>query len=731
MSESTETDTGLPLGRSFWAIQKEALASVLAALRGRSVLKEMPQKAAAPPVRAARRRPTTSGGGYVAVIPLTGLITPRGSWLSMLFGGGGGLIDFRDAFREALHSPEIQAIVLDVDSPGGYIDLVPETAQEIYDSRGEKPIVAVANTTAGSAAYWIASQADELVVTPSGSAGSIGVYMLHEDWSKFNEDFGVDPTYIFAGRYKVDGNPDEPLSETALQEWQQEVDDLYALFVDAVARGRGVSAEAVKSGYGEGRILLAARALEAGLVDRIDTLETVVGALLSPSGTASAAASRTGRLALSGKAESEPVVPGEPETAPDPEPETDVSEPIEEQEPAIPDDPEPSDEPDESVDEEEPDSTDDAGGHGRRQRGGPRALHRGADLAPLHPASPSMWGAANKQPTRRKRCVAAPSQTPTKGGDRPMTPTAVKEKDKLAQVEAELAEKRDEKVEAEAELSSAQETFAGSEAPLSRDSDEFKAVKSALGKVGELDDRIHELTEMQVDLLKAAGKRAPGRKAADDLRDPLGDWDAQSLLAGDGVVDMLEQYANSASKVGRNALGEVASRDALAADVTGTTNMRRGDFAGHPAAAPAAAERPGPDPDGDDGQQHLPVRAGGWLVHDRGRDRRGHREARGRGDVHRPGAVARTIAHWLKLQKQSLEDVPALRAVIENRLRYGVQRRLEAQVLNGNGTAPNLRGILQTSGIGAVAFDAAAEQADLVLDGITTVLLADARRPGS
>jgi hypothetical protein len=94
------------------------------------------------------------GGGYVAVIPLTGLITARGSFLSMLFGGGGGLLDFRDSFREALNSPEVSAIVLDVDSPGGYVDLVPETAEEIYEARGEKPIVAVANTMAASAAYW-------------------------------------------------------------------------------------------------------------------------------------------------------------------------------------------------------------------------------------------------------------------------------------------------------------------------------------------------------------------------------------------------------------------------------------------------------------------------------------------------------------------------------------------------------------------------------------------------
>jgi hypothetical protein len=126
----------------------------------------------------------------------------------MLFGGGGGgLIDFRDAFREALNSPEIQAIVLDVDSPGrlrrpGAGDRPGDLrrARREADRRGREH-------DGRSAAYWIASQADEVVVTPSGEVGSIGVYMLHEDWSKFNEEIGVDPTYIFAGRTRSTATP--------------------------------------------------------------------------------------------------------------------------------------------------------------------------------------------------------------------------------------------------------------------------------------------------------------------------------------------------------------------------------------------------------------------------------------------------------------------------------------------------------------------------------------------
>jgi capsid assembly protease len=273
-----DTATPLTLGRSLWAIHPDVLPRLVEARRSVRALQGFARTS---PV--AQDDESARAGRGVAVLPLTGVITPRGSLLSLLFGGGGGLVDFRASFREAMSSPDVGAIVLDVDSPGGLIDLVPETAEEIRAARGVKPIVAVANTLAASGAYWIASQADELVITPSGSAGSVGVYMVHEDWSGFNEKEGIQPTYISAGKYKVEGNPDEPLSEEAQADWQREVDDLYAMFVEAVAQGRGVSTAQVRDGYGEGRTLLAHRALGAGMVDRVATLEETVYDLLASS----------------------------------------------------------------------------------------------------------------------------------------------------------------------------------------------------------------------------------------------------------------------------------------------------------------------------------------------------------------------------------------------------------------------------------------------------------------
>lgn len=257
-----------------WAVRAETLPVLARALSG-ELSAEDRQHLAGPQDGGSSR---VTGG--VAVLPLRGLITPRASLLSLLFGGGGGLESFRSGFREALADQEVGSILLDVDSPGGSTDLVSETAAEIRAARGAKPIVAIANTDSASAAYWIAAQADELVVTPSGEVGSIGVFILHEDISGFDEQLGVKTTLISAGKYKTEGNPYEPLDDAARASFEQTVDEFYDLFVGDVAEGRGTSAASVRAGYGEGRMVTAARAVSLGMADRVDTFEGTVSRLV-------------------------------------------------------------------------------------------------------------------------------------------------------------------------------------------------------------------------------------------------------------------------------------------------------------------------------------------------------------------------------------------------------------------------------------------------------------------
>ncbi len=222
--------------------------------------------------------------GNVGVLPIHGGITHRASLMQELFGFGTSAIGIGKAFDRLMADESVGAIVLDIASPGGSVYGIEELGDKIFAARGVKPVHAVANALAASAAYWIGAQAETFSVTPSGEVGSIGVWMMHIDWSKWNENTGIEPTYISAGKFKVEGNEDEPLSDEARDEMQKGVDVYYESFVKAVARGRGVKAGAVRGGFGEGRTVLAKEAVTEGMVDRVATLETVVGEL---SGSAS------------------------------------------------------------------------------------------------------------------------------------------------------------------------------------------------------------------------------------------------------------------------------------------------------------------------------------------------------------------------------------------------------------------------------------------------------------
>jgi capsid assembly protease len=221
---------------------------------------------------AASKRPSPKTPGNVAVIPIYGVLCYRSSLMSD-FSGGTSVQGLTKQFRQALADDSVKAIVFDVDSPGGDVDGVQELADEIFSARGQKKMVAVANTLAASAAYWLASSADEFVVTPSGMVGSIGVFTSHCDVSKADEMAGLKVTYISAGKYKVEANPDEPLSPAAQAAIQSTVDSYYSAFVNGVARNRGVAATDVRNGFGQGRCVVAKEAKAANMVDKVATFD--------------------------------------------------------------------------------------------------------------------------------------------------------------------------------------------------------------------------------------------------------------------------------------------------------------------------------------------------------------------------------------------------------------------------------------------------------------------------
>ncbi|PKN81541.1 MAG: peptidase S49 [Chloroflexi bacterium HGW-Chloroflexi-9] len=214
--------------------------------------------------------------GGAAVLPLVGPIQHREDFWSAI-GFATSTETFARTLRTALADDAVKSIVIDVDSPGGDVDGVDELASLIHGARGTKPIIAVANAWMASAAYYLGSQADELVVTPTGMVGSIGVIIVHADWSRAYDLAGITTTIIRTPARKAETNPFEPLSADAQEHLQAQVDTYYGMFVDAVARGRKVSAQKVRADFGGGRMVMAAEAVRLGMADRIATLDDVLG----------------------------------------------------------------------------------------------------------------------------------------------------------------------------------------------------------------------------------------------------------------------------------------------------------------------------------------------------------------------------------------------------------------------------------------------------------------------
>jgi signal peptide peptidase SppA len=210
----------------------------------------------------------------VGVVPIIGTLTQR----RQAIGSVGETRSTAEVARDVqamAANPGIDAILLEVDSLGGEVFGVPEAFAAIREATRAKPIIALANSRAASAALYLASAASEVLVTPSGVVGSVGVYALHVDASKAIEASGEAWEFIIADKspYKVEGSPAGPLTAAARAHAQAEVDRYMGLFVRDLARGRGVSERHVLSEFGGGRMLSPVDALEAGMVDGVATFD--------------------------------------------------------------------------------------------------------------------------------------------------------------------------------------------------------------------------------------------------------------------------------------------------------------------------------------------------------------------------------------------------------------------------------------------------------------------------
>jgi signal peptide peptidase SppA len=245
-------------------------------------------------------------GGAVAIIPIFGVIAPRVNLMTEM-SGGTTFQTLTVQLREAMANKAVKTIVFDIDSPGSNVAGATEFAREVLKARTKKPIIAQVQYTAASGAYWIAACCTEIVAAPSALVGSVGVFTIHKDLSQALEMEGVKVTYIYAGKYKVDGNETEPISKTATADLQSKVDQAEALFVNDISKGRGIPVGDVRSRYGEGRTVTAQEALSLQMIDRIATLDDTLARVMT--GPSESAAARAQHIATHDTMQEPPAAP--------------------------------------------------------------------------------------------------------------------------------------------------------------------------------------------------------------------------------------------------------------------------------------------------------------------------------------------------------------------------------------------------------------------------------------
>ena len=211
----------------------------------------------------------------VAIIPVHGVLVNR---FSYSWGYATGYNFLRAQIEAAAADPDVKMIVLDCNSNGGQVAGCFETADVIREAREQKPILAVVDSSCYSACYAIASAATKIVATQSAGVGSIGVVAMHMNIGGMLEKFGVEVTFIHAGKHKVDGNPYETLPDDVRASLQKSIDKSYATFVNAVATGRNLSVDVVKAT--EARTYDADDAAALGLIDAVQTPSKAVAAYL-------------------------------------------------------------------------------------------------------------------------------------------------------------------------------------------------------------------------------------------------------------------------------------------------------------------------------------------------------------------------------------------------------------------------------------------------------------------
>lgn len=214
----------------------------------------------------------------VAVIPVQGTLVAKLGGVHP-YSGMTGYDGIRTNVGMAIEDPAVKALVLDIDSPGGEVAGLFDLADDVFAARQTKPIRAIVNDAAYSAAYALASATSHISVPRTGGTGSVGVIVLHADLSKALSKAGIKVTLIRYGAHKAEGNEYEKLSPDAAARIQTDTDVMGELFVDTVARNRNMTTAAVKATQAE--TFLGAAGVMVGFADAVQAADAAFETLLS------------------------------------------------------------------------------------------------------------------------------------------------------------------------------------------------------------------------------------------------------------------------------------------------------------------------------------------------------------------------------------------------------------------------------------------------------------------
>ena len=257
----------------YWCMEKCALEAMTAQLV------TLAHGQPGPPLAVRPQGPRSIAPGAaeagIAVIPVVGVLSYRPGPFSSFFGGT-TMVELIAEVNAAAAASPVKAILLLFDSPGGVASGQLEAAAAIRAARDKKPVLAMIDPLAASAAFWLAAQASRVIITPSGHTGSLGVFALHLSFAEALKQAGIKPTLISSTPEKTEFSPVLKLSDAARAAAQREVDLIFNDFLKDVALGRGLSVSTVRRDFGRGRVVNAKDSIRDGLADQVEVLEAAL-----------------------------------------------------------------------------------------------------------------------------------------------------------------------------------------------------------------------------------------------------------------------------------------------------------------------------------------------------------------------------------------------------------------------------------------------------------------------